>query len=79
MDCKSKETTETNFNSALQDDDTLFSSHTVNTLSLIDLEKKINNNYNEVTDDTTSIRKINKNHINRQSNFNPINTLFGFI
>ena len=72
------ETTETNVNSTLLDDGTLFSSHTVNTL--IDLED--NNQNNNTTTTTIENTNIYQNHQYRQpvnstewtQNLNPINT-----
>ena len=72
------ETTETDFNSTLLDDGTLFSSHTVNTL--IDLED--NNQNNNTTTNTTENTIIYQNHQQRQpvnsteltQNSNPLNT-----
>ena len=46
------QTKEADFNSKLQDDETLFSSHTLNTLSLIDL---LNNNKNNKNNDNNEI------------------------
>ena len=84
-----KETTETDFNSTLLDDGTLFSSHTVNTL--IDLgendqnnnqnNNNNNNNHNSTTN-TTDNTHIYQNHQHRQSvnsteltqNSDPLNT-----
>ena len=83
------ETTETDFNSSLLDDGTLFSSHTVNTL--VDLEdndqnnnqnnNKNNNNNNSTTNTTDSIHTY-QNHQHRQPvnsteltrNSDPLNT-----
>ena len=72
------ETTETDFNSTLLDDGTLFSSHTVNTL--IDLEDKDQNN--NTTTNSTEKTNIHQNHQHRQpvntteltQNSNPLNT-----
>ena len=72
------ETTETEFNSTLLDDGTLFSSHLVNTL--IDIED--NDQYNNSTANTTENTKIYHTHQNRQpvnsteltQNSNPLNT-----
>ena len=52
------ETTETDFNSTLLDDGTLFSSHTVNTL--IDLED--NDQNNNSTTNATETTNIYQNH-----------------
>ena len=49
VDSNQKETTEAYFNSTLLDDGALFSSHTINTLSLIGLENNNNNNHNKKT------------------------------
>ena len=72
MNSNLNETTETNFNSTLIDDGTLFSSHTVNTLSLIHLENNNNNNKNnnntnnhEVIKDTTNNKNNYENHRNK--------------
>ena len=70
------ETTETDFNSSLLDDGTLFSSHTVNTL--IDLgdndqnnnQNNNNNNNNNSTANTTDSTQIYQNHQHRQ----PVNS-----
>ena len=64
------ETTETDFNSTLLDDGTLFSSHT-----LIELEDKGQNNYqtndnNHVNNDTTNHTKLQQNNQHRQ----PVNS-----
>ena len=72
------ETTETDFNSTLLDDGTLFSSHTVNTL--IDFED--NHQNNNTTTKTTENTNIYQNHQHRQpvnsneltKNSNPLNT-----
>ena len=53
MDKNPNETTETDFNSTLIDDETLFSSHTKSTLSLIDLEIKNSNNNNNSVESIT--------------------------
>ena len=79
------ETAETDFNSTLLDDGTLFSSHTANTL--IDLDdngqnNNHNNNNNNVTNDTTNNTNISQNHQHRQpvnlteltQNSDPLNT-----
>ena len=84
-DTRMNETTETDINSTLLDDGTLFSSHTVNTL--IDLESNdhnnnSNNNNNNVTTNTTNSTHIYQSHQHRQSvnsteltqNSDPINT-----
>ena len=63
------ESTETDFNSTLLDDGTLFSSHTVKTISLTDLENNnnnINNNNHEVINDTANNTIIYESHRNRQ-------------
>ena len=57
VDTNHNETKGTYFNSTLLEDRTLFSSHTVNTLSLMDLENYDNNsnhyiNYNDFENDT---------------------------
>ena len=72
------ETTETEFNSTRLDDETLFSSHSVNTL--IDLEDKDQNNNS--TTITTEITNVYQNHQHRQpvnsteltQYFNPLKT-----
>ena len=90
MDSKLNETTETDFNSTLPDVGTLFASHTINTLSVIDLDKnnykKNNNNNNnnnkEVINDTFHNTNNYENHRNRKpvnsteltQNFDAINT-----
>ena len=83
MDSKLNESTETDFNSTLPDNGKLFSSHTVRTLSLIDLEKNYNaKNNNEVINDTTNNTNIYENHRTRQPvnsaeltlNSDPLNT-----
>ena len=80
-----KETTETDFNSTMLDDGTLFSSHRVKIL--VDLEdngqtnNQINDN-NNVTNDTTNNKNIYQNHQHRQAvnlieltqNSEPLNT-----
>ena len=79
------ENIETDFNSTLLDDGTLFSSHTVNTL--IDLEdngqnNNPNNDNNLVTNDTASNTNIYQNHQHKQlvkltkltQNSDPLNT-----
>ena len=72
---------ETDFNSTLLDDGTLFSSHTVNTL--IDLEDSYqNNNINTNNNSTTGNTHIYQNHQHRQpvnsteltQNLDPLNT-----
>ena len=82
MDSNFNETTETDFNSTLLDDGTLFSSHTVNTL--IGLGSHDDNNSNiTITNDTTSNTNIYENHRHRQSaksteltqNSDPLNTI----
>ena len=67
MDTNHNKTTETNFNSTLLDDGTLFSSHTVNTLSLIDLENHDNNydhniNHNDSVNDTDNNMNFSDSH-----------------
>ena len=66
------ETTETDFNSTLLDDGTLFSSHAVNTI--IDLESNDqnneHNNNNNVTNNTTDNTHFYQNHQHRQ----PVNS-----
>ena len=59
MDTNHYETTETNFNSTLLDDEPLFSPHKVNTLSIIDLEnhdnnKNHNNNHKDNVNDSNN-------------------------
>ena len=70
-DNKMNETTETDFNSTLLDDGTLFSSHAVNTI--VDLEENNNNNNNNnnyQTIKTSTDSHLYQNHQNRQ----PINS-----
>ena len=86
MNSNINKTTETDFFPHNQTTGTLFSSHTVKTLSLIDLEKFNNNNYNnnnhEIINDTTNNTNTYKNHRNRHfvnstelaQNFYPLNT-----
>ena len=67
------ETTETDFNSTLLEDGTLFSSHTVNTL--IDIEKdgqtkNHNNKNNNVANDTSNNINVYQNYQHRQ----PVNS-----
>ena len=73
MNSNLNETTESNFNSTLFDDGTLFSSHTVNNISLIDLENNNNNDKNndntnnhEVINPTVNNKNIYENHRSRQ-------------
>ena len=84
-DTYANETTETDFNSTLSENRTLFSSNTVNTL--IDLEdhgqNENRNNYNNnIADDTTNNTNIYENHQHRPpansteltQNSDPLNT-----
>ena len=78
LESRINETTETDFNSTLLDDGTLFSSHTVNIL--IDLED--NDENNNSTANTNENTNIYQNHQHRQlvnstdmtQNSNPLNT-----
>ena len=71
MDSKLKETTEIDSFSTLLEDVTLFSSHTVNRLSLIDPQNNNNkNNNNEVIGVTTNNTDIYESHGTKQ----PVNT-----
>ena len=77
-DNRMNETPETDFNSTLLDDGTLFSSHAVNTI--IDLEENNKNSYQ--TTNTTTDTHVYQNHQNRQprnsteltQNSDPLNT-----
>ena len=70
MDSNLNGTTETDFNFRLLDDAPLFSSHTINTLPMIDLENNNNNDYNNNdiyygnTNNTTTNK--DENHKKRQ-------------
>ena len=70
------ETTETDFNSTLLDDGTLFPSHTVNTLTDLennyqnDKQNNYNNKNNNSTSNTTDSTNIYQNHQNRK----PVNS-----
>ena len=71
VDSKLKETTEIDCFSTLLEDVTLFSSHTVNSLSPIDPEKNNNeNNNNEIIDVTTNNKNIYESHGTKQ----PVNS-----
>ena len=75
------ETTETDFNSTLLEDGTLFSSHAVNTI--INLEDNNNNNNNYPPTNTTTGTHLYRNHQKRQpvnsteltQNSDPLNTI----
>ena len=56
-DARMNETVETDFNSTLLDDGTLFSSHTVNTLT-------------DVDDNDQNNKQNNNNHVNNHSTIN---------
>ena len=68
MDTNLNETTETNICSTLLDNRTLVSSHTVNTLSLIDLENHgNNNNHTDTIYDSNDNKNLYENHRHRQT------------
>ena len=79
MDSILNETTETDFKPTLKYDGTLLLSHTVNTLSLIDLgTKSKQNNKNKVINDTTkNSNNFSKAQKRTTCEINPIDTKFG--